>query len=47
MRSTQEKSDPWGRKKVIFAETQNIPLSSAVMKLMVIHGLDFGRKGPV
>lgn len=34
-------------KGVVFTETETIPLSSAVMKLMVIHGLDFDRKSPV
>lgn len=28
-------------KRMIFAETETIPLASAILKLMVIHGLDF------
>lgn len=34
-------------KGIIFTETETIPLSSAVMKLMLIHGLDFDSKDPV
>lgn len=34
-------------KGMIFTETERIPLSSAITKLMVIHGLDYDRKDPV
>lgn len=34
-------------KGIIFTETKTIPLSSAITKLMVIHGMDFDHKNPL
>jgi len=34
-------------KRMIFTEVETIPLSSAITKLMVIHGMDFDRRDPV
>jgi hypothetical protein len=34
-------------KGMIFTETETIPLSSAIMKFMEIHGLFFNRKDPI
>lgn len=32
---------------MIFTETETIPLSSAITKFMVIHGMDFDRRNPL
>jgi hypothetical protein len=34
-------------KRMIFTETECIPITSAITKLMVIHGMDFDRHDPV
>ena len=34
-------------KGMIFTETERIPLSAAITKLMVIHGMDFDAQNPV
>lgn len=34
-------------KRMIFTETDSIPMTSAITKLMVLHGLDFDRHDPV
>lgn len=34
-------------KRMIFTEIESIPLTSAITKLMVMHGMDFDRRDPV
>ncbi|NRR34126.1 hypothetical protein HSX11_28530 [Oxalobacteraceae bacterium] len=34
-------------KGMVFTETETIPLTSAITKLMLIHGMDFDRKNPL